>query len=76
METILTYDFRVPSGEKVSCTVLWDNELELVHKDYTGDLGRETQAGEWLLSALSQKPYEQLHKYNKVIYDFLNARLS
>ena len=90
MEKICEYRFSLQDGVKCFREVMFDNSgdfpIILLHLDGVAPDDTTLRSGRfpfsdagydanWMFEALSQKPYNSLFKYNKIIYDFLKARL-
>lgn len=76
IETVNTYQFTRPGGGRVNVTVVYDNDKKCVtHKYDAEDIGDAYMPAQWWKEALEMKPYHKLHKENRILYDFLKARI-
>lgn len=77
METICEYHFDTVEHGRINASMRWDDPSEMVIYTYEGHPEMDhAKSGQWLKNTLSQKTYDELFKYNKVLLDFLNGRLS
>lgn len=76
MEKITEYKFDRMVGERDTVTVWYDEENSRVLRCYALEPRDDYSMGADALQAiLSAKPYDKLFSANKVVLDFLNARL-
>lgn len=76
MEKITEYKFDRMAGERDTVTVWHDAENSRVLRCYKMQPRDDYSMGaEDLRDALSAKPYDKLFSANKIVLDFLNARL-
>ena len=74
MELITEYRFDGMNNKRVTAKLYYDADAMSVVKTYD-DAHPESKSALMLRETLSAKPYDRLFSANRVLLDFLNARL-
>lgn len=76
VEVVTTYKFARANGKRVNVRVLYDNESKCVTHEYDDEkLEDGVMPATWWLRALSLRPRDKMFKNNRILYDFLQARI-